>query len=463
MNELLQRILNILRLAFGIEAHVREDDAWIDTRGPHSPREIRVARLALLYRRGALLCGALVAALLLVLLFIPDQTSGLAGLLLGGYGGAAATALLLVLVGLLTNLSALLLLEVGTLAQESWVLLLAGLTAIANGAALLLAGFLPGLLLLAGLGYSFSIIAQDWGMLHGNAVTIKELRGRMRGVRAFSIITIFLAMMGTFTVLLYLLQIPGFTGGRTIEPGQLGRTLFAGIVGIELVLIIFIVPALTAGAVTGERERKTYDLLQTTLLTAPAFLVGKMESALGYILLMLLSAFPLQSIAFLFGGVSETEVLLAFAILILTGLLLGALGLFFSAQTERTLTATVRVYTTALATALGLPLASLLFFQGAFGNSIQGVAPLLGATPLGETVAIYGDMLLASLNPISAAYYTQQMLVQHQQVLVLNVQLASSGASLPIIAPWLLLVVLYAGLTAVLILLALRRMRRLVD
>src|SRR5690606_6689202 len=112
----------------------------------------------------------------------------------------------------------------------------------------------------------------------------------------------------------------------------------------ELMLIIFIAPAFTAGAVTGERERKTYDLLQITLLPRPSFIIGKLESALGYIFLLLLAAIPLQSIAFLFGGVSETELIISFVILVVTAIALGTIGLYFSTAAERTLTASVRAY-----------------------------------------------------------------------------------------------------------------------
>ena len=108
--------------------------------------------------------------------------------------------------------------------------------------------------------------------------------------------------------------------------GELGRLLFIGVLFIELMLIIFIVPALTAGAITSERERKTYDLLQTTLISKSSFVVGKMQSALGYIMLLLLSAIPLQSTAFLFGGVSESELLLALVVLAISAITLGASG-----------------------------------------------------------------------------------------------------------------------------------------
>src|SRR5690606_3841136 len=127
------------------------------------------------------------------------------------------------------------------------------------------------------------------------------------------------------------------------------------IFGIELLLIVFIAPAFTAGAITGERERQTYDLLKTTLLASPSFVIGKLESALGYILLLLLAAIPLQSIAFLFGGVSEIELLLAFVILAVAAVTLGTVGIYFSAAMQRTLTASVRAYSVSLMATFGIP------------------------------------------------------------------------------------------------------------
>lgn len=286
----------------------------------------------------------------------------------------------------------------------------------------------------------------------------KELRGRMRGMRSFAIITIFLALMGSFTVLLYLLQLPRLAVNDTIITGELGRLLFIGVVGAELLLIVFIVPALTAGAITGERERKTYDLLQTTLLPASTFIMGKMESALGYILLLLLSAIPLQSISFLFGGISPTEVTISFVLLAATALVLGALGMFFSATADRTLSATVRVYTVAVGFLFGVPLISFFLFQGAFGNAIAGVR-VAAASPAREALTIYGDMIAASLNPVTAAFYTQQMLIDQQEIALFQVQLSDSSF-IPVVAPWILTVILYTGLAALLLLFGVQVMRR---
>lgn len=458
--QFLANIWRMIMTAFGIGGNNTHLEAWVDGSEILSPREALIARVNKVVQFGAMANFAVVIAIIVIILVTGSSSDTLGGILLANAGLAPDSAVLVSVLGVLSNATVLLLLAAGAQAQEFWTLPLLVFALIANLLALFMAGFLLAIIAIIPLVITAYLALRDLRAFHGNPVTIKELRGRMRGVRSFAIITIFLILMGSFTVLLYLLQLPTVTGGRTVVTGELGRILFIGVVGIELMLIIFIVPALTAGAVTGERERKTYDLLQTTLLSAPSFLVGKMESALGYILLLLLSAIPLQSIAFLFGGVSETEVGIAFVILTTTGLVLGAAGLFFSAQTERTLTSTVRVYTAAMIVTFAVPLAAFFLFGNAFSNAIAGVANNSTATPLAEAASIYGDMIAASLNPITAALYTQQILIDHQQTFILSVQLASDGSSIPVVSPWVLLTILYLLATALLILMGVRRMRQ---
>jgi hypothetical protein len=455
MARMARSLLNNFRDLFTANAG---DEAWIDNDTHLTPREALVRRVANILEWGAGIHFVAAGVLIVILFLSSDLANSIKNiLLLNNSILAADVALLAILLALFSSGGLLLLLAVGALAQEFWALPLLVILVLVNLGGLLLAGFTPALLAIIVCGYAGYVALQDWRAFHGNPVAIKELRGRMRGVRAFAIITVFLSMMGSFTVLLYLLQLPAVFGGKTIITGELGRTLFTGVFLVELLMIIFIVPALTAGAVTGERERGTYDLLQTTLLSAPAFLVGKMESALGYILLLLLSGVPLQSIAFLFGGISEIEVILAFVILTVTALLLGAMGLFFSAFTGRTLTATVRVYTLAIGTTALLTLKTLTFSP--FLNVIQNVA-VGAASPLIEILLIYTDMLISSLNPVTAAYFTQQILITHQQVAVLNVQLQTTGGTIPVISPWILLTIFSLTGMAALLLLAVRRMRR---
>lgn len=453
----LRKFFNTLWRVFGRRGNA--EDAWIDNDAALTPREALIRQITKVLQWGAIVNAlALILSLILVGFQFINVTS-LPSLLLGGLDADPGVLVIAGLIGIAANVSLLLLLSSANAAQELWTVLLMAIVLAGNLVALFWVRFFPALLALIPTIWATVLGFRDLRAYHPNAVMLKELRGRMRGVRSFAIITIFLSLMGSFTVLLYLLQLPRVNTQDTIITGELGRLLFIGVVGIELLLIVFIVPALTAGAVTGERERKTFDLLQTTLLSAPSFIVGKMESALGYILIMLLSAIPLQSIAFLFGGVSGIEVAIAFVLLTVTAFALGALGMFFSALTERTLTAIVRVYTVAVVLVFGLPIVSFLLFNGAFSNAISGVA-VKADTAIGEATLIYGDMVMSSLNPVTSAFYTQQMLIDQQRVALLDVQLASNGNMIPVIAPWIITSVIYLGLTAFLINLAVRQMRR---
>jgi len=317
----------------------------------------------------------------------------------------------------------------------------------------------PGLLTIVVAAFAGTILLADLRAFRTNPVMLKELRERMRGARAFVVITVYLALMSGFAVLLYLVQRGVVQDAGSAVTGELGRTLFAGVVGIELLLIIFIAPAFTAGAVTSERERKTYDLLQITLLPRPSFVIGKLESALSYIFLLLLAAIPLQSIAFLFGGVSETELILAFIILAVAAITLGTVGLFFSTLVDRTLTASVRAYTVAFTVTIGIPIV-LSPLINIFNGALVGTGTGVSNSPIIEAGLIYLGAFLVSLNPILTAVATQQLLIDRQEIGFWTATLSSNGSQIPLASPWISFTILYLVISTLLVVFAVRRMRR---
>jgi ABC-2 type transport system permease protein len=431
---------------------------------PLTPREGRIRRAAMILRWGAIFNGtaALLALLGIVLVttgVVPGLRPVLAGLL-SRFDGAEDVALLVTILLLLGNVSALLVTMISLLAQEVWSLILLVLVLAANATLLVWQGFAPGLLSIGAALLAGGIVFRDVRAFRQNPVMLKELRERMRGARAFVVISVYLGLMSVFAVLLYLIQRGVVLSAGSAVTGELGRVLFAGVVGVELLLIIFIAPAFTAGVVANERERKTYDLLQITLLPRPSFVVGKLEAALSYIFLLLLAAIPLQSIAFLFGGVSETELILAFIILGVTAIALGTVGLYFSTTVDRTLMASVRAYSVAFAVTIGVPLL-LGFFIGIFNGAVVGTGNNLTSSPVLEAILIYFGALVVSLNPIATALSTQQLLIDQQAIGFWTATLSSDGSSIPMVSPWISFTIVYLMIATVLVVLAVRRMRRM--
>jgi len=421
-----------------------------------SPREQRIYRAAGMLRRATaihvvLLLAAVVVGLLEGLgipLLSPFKSA-----MLFRFGGSPGTSLALTMMLLMVNMSALLVLMVGLMAREWWALVSVWLLAAANVALLWIYGYSPGIVPLIATGVAGGIAVQDLRAYRTNPVMLKELRGRMRGMRAFIVLTVYLGLMSGFMALVYLTFTSFDNNLSSAAAGSAGQLLFMGVVGMEMLLIIFIAPAFTAGAITGERERQTYDLLQTTLLASPSFVMGKLESALSYILLLLLAAIPLQSLAFLFGGVSQAEVLIAFVILAVTAIALGTVGIYFSAIAPRTLSASVRTYTVALVSAFGVP-----FVLGLLVSALLNIGNL---TPLTETALRYTQQILTSLNPVLTALESQQFITNQQGIGFTQLTLRSSGNTIPIVSPWISFTIIYLAISAVLLVMTIREMRKI--
>ena len=75
--------------------------------------------------------------------------------------------------------------------------------------------------------------------LTSNPVVLKELRGRMRGNRAFIVLTVHLGLISLFTILLYLAYTASTTNVYGPSSQIAGKVVFAGVVGIELFIVCF--------------------------------------------------------------------------------------------------------------------------------------------------------------------------------------------------------------------------------
>jgi len=289
--------------------------------------------------------------------------------------------------------------------------------------------------------------------LRQNPVLLKEVRGRMRGRRAFVSLTIYLLFLSSFVSLIYL---SGSTAtnafGSPSDWQRLGKAVFVAVVGLELFMVCFIAPGVTAGSISSERERLTFDVLRTTLLSARALVLGKLASALSYLFLLLIAAIPLQSLAFLFGGVTPEEVLIGAALLVMTAITFSALGLYCSSLTRRTQVSTVLAYILALLFTIGLPLMLAVLL------SISMRSYLVNSPGDSSTlIALY--WLVLSISPLGAGIVTELMLASSQSIFYFNLPISGNN-TLNLIAPWIIYLVAHVFITLALIGLSIRNVRR---
>jgi ABC-2 type transport system permease protein len=294
--------------------------------------------------------------------------------------------------------------------------------------------------------------------LRSNPVILKELRSRMRGSRAFWLLTAYLVLLsiGMVIILLGYAASERSGAGGYVRP-MIGKALFGMAFGLELLTISFIAPALTAGSISSERELNTYDLLRTTLLPARSMVLGKLFSSLTYLLLLLFTALPFQSLAFLFGGVATQEILISTLLLLVTALAFCSLGLFFSSFSRRTLVSTAISYAAAILLVFGLPI-FLIVGVVVFGRFIPGSGP----GPSYSTIVFLLSLgwILVSINPITTAVLSEVLFIQEGAIISFSLPI-QDGMNFLVISPWISYSIFYLIISLVFIRLSIHFVRRI--
>lgn len=186
-------------------------------------------------------------------------------------------------------------------------------------------------------------------MVWHHPVLSKEFRLRMRSARTPWMLSFYLLVMGGIVLTYIYLQTAG--GGYFNPEGS--RILFMMLSALQLVFIGFVTPGLTAGLISGERERQTLAVLLTTNLSAASIVISKLVAALSFMTLLIVSTMPLYAIVLLFGGVSPLQFVQIFGFYFVAMFFIGSVGLLYSILVKRTGVATVLAYATVAVIVVG--------------------------------------------------------------------------------------------------------------
>jgi ABC-type transport system involved in multi-copper enzyme maturation permease subunit len=207
------------------------------------------------------------------------------------------------------------------------------------------------------------------------AIGVKELRGRMRGRRAFVIVTIYLMLLAVFALMVERIIEAQFSSGfgssSAFASAAIGQGIFAATLMLMTLQVAFLAPSSTAGAISLEREKQTLELLVTTPISAFAIVVGKLLSALIYVFLLIAASIPLMAAVFVFGGVGPEDIIKGYIVLIVAAISLGSFGILCSSVVKRTTAATAITIFGVLAITIGT-IFILGFWQAVSGFDNNG-------------------------------------------------------------------------------------------
>jgi ABC-type transport system involved in multi-copper enzyme maturation permease subunit len=131
------------------------------------------------------------------------------------------------------------------------------------------------------------------------------------------------------------LPVPSLREQYTQIMAQFANQTVTSLVVVQYLAVLALTPAMVAGVIASEKQRKTLHYLLASRLTGPEIVVGKLMARLLHVGVYLAIGLPVLSLLTLFGGVDPMFVLLAYAAAISTAVFLASLSIFVSAIARR--------------------------------------------------------------------------------------------------------------------------------
>jgi ABC-type transport system involved in multi-copper enzyme maturation permease subunit len=287
------------------------------------------------------------------------------------------------------------------------------------------------------------------------AVVGKELASRLQGRLTYVILTLMVIaftglVLGSFWLMVAsvptLVPVIGSSVASATSvslPGLVGSYrgvfLFFAMAFCLMTALAVVAPAVASTAVSGEREEETFDLLLATGLRPRSIVFGKLAAAVGFVLLIALTALPGFAMAWMFGGVPAVDVILTLLLLVAALWLFAAIGLFCSALGRTSAVAALYAYGLIFLLGTGTLAAYLI---GASLQMESAVRPLLALNPF---------VVLFSVPDQISGQVAQLLPFQYRPLLDSGGQQDILGLGAVRYPRWALTLILYALLTTLLV------------
>ena len=189
-----------------------------------------------------------------------------------------------------------------------------------------------------------------------NPVLQRELLVNLRMPRAFWLLLIYQAVLAAVVYFAWpkediRLDLTSTTGsvGNLVDMVFLGQYLLASLMA----------PSFASTAISGEKERKTYEMLLASPIVPQSIVMGKLVAALTHLAILIFASLPIVMLCLPLGGVSFYEVIAAYVALICAvitfGMISVACGSFFSRNSSSLVVSYLVI--------LPLAIAGVLFWQ----------------------------------------------------------------------------------------------------
>jgi ABC-type transport system involved in multi-copper enzyme maturation permease subunit len=230
-----------------------------------------------------------------------------------------------------------------------------------------------------------------------NPVLQRELLVNLRMARAFVLLLLYQALLGAVVYFAWPQDTRLDLTANSASIQQTKRLVNLFFVG-QFVLAAMMAPSFAAGSITGEKERKTYEMLLASPLRPAAIVLGKLIASLTHLGVLIFASLPIVMLCLPLGGVSLYEVLAAYLGLILSVICFGMISVACSAYFQRTSASLVVSYLLILPLAiLGVILWMNLADNGLF--RLMLILTVLPAVSAALCIALFFNTSALLLHP----------------------------------------------------------------
>ncbi|MBN2579706.1 MAG: ABC transporter permease subunit [Pirellulales bacterium] len=251
-----------------------------------------------------------------------------------------------------------------------------------------------------------------------------EMITSVRRIRYFVIRVLYATVLFLFLLLIY--QQSRLTGLSSIAAvANFSYMFFSTFAWLQVLAVAALGPALAAGTIALERERRTIEYLFASQLSNAELIFGKLLARLIHVGCLVLVGLPVLALAMLMGGIAPEALVMLYVLTLSTMIFIGALSMLVSVFARRAREAVMRVYllllvlfvlppiVASLPSIVEYPLLDFLNNQllvlnpfWVLGNVLttgSGVQPIEGWAILGHTLLLHGGFSAAALTVATLA------------------------------------------------------------
>jgi ABC-type transport system involved in multi-copper enzyme maturation permease subunit len=112
----------------------------------------------------------------------------------------------------------------------------------------------------------------------------------------------------------------------------------------QLVILGIVVPVRSASAISGEKERQTFDIMMTTGMTPFSIIMGKVMTAVVQSMLYVVASLPVMALPFIIGGMPWSSLFWFLGIALLMSFFAASIGILCSSFCRKSIGAVIMSY-----------------------------------------------------------------------------------------------------------------------